>query len=99
MVDKKQIMEKLSKVMDPHLAINIVDLGFIYEVRIKGNDVEIDMTLTTPGCPMVRHILSDTESKLNEIEGIGDVTVKLVWDPPWTPDRMSKDAKKKLGFK
>ena len=98
MVNKKQIKDKLSEVMDPHLGINIVDMGFICDIRIKGKNVEIDMTLTTPGCPLVSQILSQVESRLNEIEGIGDITVKLVWDPPWTPKNMTKSARKKLGF-
>ena len=103
MIKKKDIMEKLSQVIDPELGLNIVDLGLIYEVKVertkKGETqkAEVKMTFTTPACPMMNYLLSMVESKLNELKDI-DIEVRVVFEPPWTPERMSKEAKLKLGI-
>lgn len=102
-VSKKQILDKLSEVIDPELGVNIVDLGLIYEVKAhkakKGETqkAEVKMTFTTPACPMINYLLGNVESKLNELKGI-DIEVRVVFDPLWTPERMSKEAKMKLGM-
>ena len=98
MVTKKEILEKLEKVMDPELGINIVDLGLVYEIEVLGKDnAFVKMTFTTPACPLLNMILEDVKSKLDELKDV-DIEVKVVFDPPWTPDRMSEKAKIKLGM-
>lgn len=98
MVSRDEVMAALRGCYDPEIPVNIVDLGLVYEVRVTDSAVEIDMTLTAPGCPMSAMISEDVKSKLEEVEGVNSVVVKMVWDPPWTPERMSDDAKKSLGF-
>lgn len=97
MVDKKKIMDVLKKCYDPEIAVNIVDLGFIYGISINGGDVDIKMTLTSPGCPMKSFLMEDVKNKVSKIRGVKRVNVNLVSDPPWSPERMSRSAKKKLG--
>lgn len=102
MVAKEDVMKKLKEVIDPELGINIVDLGLIYKVEQKEKkhgkeQFYIEMTFTTPACPMVNYMLDDLERKLNELED-ADFDVKVVFEPRWTPDRLSKEARKKLGI-
>jgi len=92
-------MKVLKECYDPEIGISLVDLGLIYDVEVKGDKVHIKMTLTTPGCPMHMMMTEDVKEKVGKIKGVKEVNVELVWDPPWTPDRMSKEAKKMLGFK
>ncbi|RLG19925.1 aromatic ring hydroxylase [Candidatus Micrarchaeota archaeon] len=98
MVSEKDVMNALSQCYDPELGINLVDMGFIYGVEIKGGKVKIRMTFTTPGCPMVKMMLGEVEKKVKEVEGVKEVEVEIVWEPRWTPERLSKEARKKLGF-
>lgn len=98
MVTKENVMKALKECYDPEIGMSIVDLGFIYDVKVDENKVHIKMTLTTPGCPMHSLITEDVRNKVNELKGVEEVNVELVWNPPWTPDRMSDEAKKKLGF-
>ncbi|HID27843.1 MAG TPA: metal-sulfur cluster assembly factor [Methanosarcinales archaeon] len=98
MVTKEDVMEVLKDCYDPEIPINVVDLGLIYDVQVDNDKVDIKMTLTAPGCPMHGMISQDIKQRVEEIEGIKAANVSIVWDPPWTPDRMSKDAKKLLGF-
>ncbi|MFQ6055918.1 MAG: metal-sulfur cluster assembly factor [Methanosarcinales archaeon] len=98
MVTKEDVMEVLKDCYDPEIPINVVDLGLIYDVQVDNDKVDIKMTLTAPGCPMHGMISQDIKQRVEEIEGIKEANVSIVWDPPWTPDRMSKDAKKLLGF-
>jgi metal-sulfur cluster biosynthetic enzyme len=97
MVKKQDILDKLSEVKDPELGVNIVDLGLIYDVKVKGKDVAIKMTFTTPACPMMNYMLEMAKQKLEELEEL-DIEISIVFDPPWTPERMSKKAKIKLGM-
>lgn len=97
MVTKQDILDKLSEVQDPELGVSIVDLGLIYEITIKGKDVAINMTFTTPACPMMNYMLEQVKQKLEELEEL-DIEINIVFDPPWTPERMSKKAKAKLGM-
>ncbi|MFO7928945.1 MAG: iron-sulfur cluster assembly protein [Candidatus Humimicrobiaceae bacterium] len=93
----EKVYEALSEVYDPEIPINIVDLGLIYNVSVdENNNVDVEMTMTVRGCPMHAMITQQAKKKIEELEGVGNVNVKLVWDPPWTPDRISKEAKKKL---
>ena len=98
-VTKEKVLEVLKNVVDPEIGINIVDLGFIYEVNIKGDKIHVKMTLTTPGCPMHSMFVHEVENALKAAFEDVDVDVEVVFDPPWTPERMSKDARKKLGVK
>lgn len=98
MPTEEQVMGKLREVMDPELGINVVDLGLIYGVEVKGKDVSVRMTFTTPACPLLNFLVQNVEDKVKELE-VGEVRVELVWDPPWTPERMSPQAKEQLGMK
>lgn len=98
MVTKQDVMKALKNCYDPEIGISLVDLGLIYDVQIKNDKVHIKMTLTTPGCPMHAFMVNDVEEKVKKLKGVKEVKVELVWDPPWTPDKMSKEAKKGLGF-
>jgi FeS assembly SUF system protein len=98
MVEKNQIMSALKKCYDPEIQVNIVDLGLIYDVKIKDGKVDIKMTLTSPVCPMRYFIMEDIKKKILKIKGVKKVNINLVFDPPWSPERMSSSAKKKLGM-
>jgi FeS assembly SUF system protein len=98
MVTQDDVMNALKQCYDPEIPVNIVDLGLIYDVDIQDKTVNVDMTLTARGCPMHSLIARDVKQKLQSLAGVETANVKVVWDPPWTPDRMSDEAKKKLGF-
>ena len=99
MVLEQQIVDALRNVYDPEIPINIYDLGLIYSVNISDNrSVDIEMTLTTPGCPVAQTFPGTVECAVKCVDGVEDVHVELVWDPPWTKDRMSEDALLSLGL-
>jgi FeS assembly SUF system protein len=99
MITIEKVWEALRNCYDPEIPINIVDLGLVYDVEVKNDkDVYVKMTLTAPGCPMHSIIAGDVREKLMSVPEIGKVDVEIVWDPPWSPDRMSPEAKKQLGF-
>jgi metal-sulfur cluster biosynthetic enzyme len=85
-------------VKDPDLNLNIVDLGLVYDVRVTGNDVVVDMSLTSPGCPSGPEIMGDVERVLKALPGAGTVTVNLVWSPFWTPDRIEPRVRAYMGL-
>ena len=87
----------LKNVYDPELPVSIVDLGLIYDTKISGNNVNLKMTLTTPGCSMGSMIAGQAEMALKEI-GADNVLIEIIWDPPWNPDMMTDEAKEKLGI-
>ena len=95
---EEKVRNSLRKVLDPELHINIVDLGLVYDVREEGGVAEVEMTLTSPGCPLASVIDKDVKEVVMKIPGIKKVTLELVWDPPWTSDMMSDEAKAELGF-
>lgn len=95
---ENQILETLKTVIDPELGINIVDLGLIYNLEFGENSVGVTMTLTTPGCPMHNTMPGWVRESLMSISTDLEIEVNLVWQPPWTPDVMSDNAKKQLGF-
>lgn len=99
LVNEKDVMDALRDCYDPEIPVNIVDLGLIYDVKVDGKKVSVKMTLTARGCPMHSFIANNAKRKIMELDEVGDVDVEVVWDPPWTPDRMSDEAKKLLGFK
>jgi len=88
----------LRRVKDPELNLNIVDLGLVYDIRVDGNDVSVDMSLTSPGCPSGPEIMTDAEQQLKAIEGVGATAVNLVWSPMWTPERIEPRVRAYLGF-
>lgn len=88
----------LRRVKDPELNLNIVDLGLVYDVIVEGQDVRIDMSLTSPGCPSGPEIMGEAEQQLKTIPGVGTVTVNLIWSPPWTPDRIEPRVRAYMGF-
>ena len=92
--DAGAVEEALKSVHDPEIPVNIFDLGLIYEVdRQKSGDVYITMSLTAPGCPVAGEMPGQVAEAVAAVSGVGEVTVELVWDPAWTPERMSEDAK------
>lgn len=95
-VDQARLV--LRRVKDPELNLNIVDLGLIYDIRVEGNVVQIDMSLTSPGCPSGPEIMGEAEQQLRSIPGIGDVEMNLVWSPPWTPERIEPRVRAYMGF-
>jgi metal-sulfur cluster biosynthetic enzyme len=88
----------LRRVKDPELNLNIVDLGLIYDVRVDGTAVTVDMSLTSPGCPSGPEIMTEAEKELRAMPGVSDVTVNLVWTPFWSPDRIEPRVRAYLGF-
>lgn len=93
------VIEKLSTVYDPEVPVNIWELGLVYEINFpKPNEVIITMTLTAPGCPIADQIVQEVHDVVMTIDGIDEVTVNLVFEPVWTPDRMSPEARLELGF-
>jgi metal-sulfur cluster biosynthetic enzyme len=95
---KAQIMEALRKVDDPELGINIVDLGLVYAVEIEGDTVHIEYTLTTMGCPIGPLIEEQIKQLIEPIDGIERLDAEMVLSPPWTPEKMSEEAKAALGM-
>jgi metal-sulfur cluster biosynthetic enzyme len=96
---KEEIYQVLQQCYDPEIPVNIVDLGLIYDVQIDGGKVAVKMTLTAPGCGMGGMIAGQARQKiLDNVDGVEEATVDIVWDPPWDPSRISEDAKRKLGI-
>lgn len=96
---EEMILEKLKEVIDPEIGIDVVNLGLIYELKINpDNIVYVKMTMTTPGCPLTLWLLQAVEQKILEIPGVKDAEIELTFDPPWTPDRISEEVKKRLGM-
>lgn len=93
------VIAALQTVYDPEIPVNLYDLGLIYDIAIGENgDVEVEMSLTAPGCPVAGEMPGQVARAVAEAPGVGEVTVRLVWDPPWTPERMSEDARLALGM-
>ena len=98
-ITREEVLEKLKEVYDPEIPVNVVDLGLIYGVDVnEDNEVHVLMTLTAPGCGMGPYIAQQAEWAVSELEGLEDVTVEMVFDPPWTPDMLTEDGKALLGI-
>jgi len=96
---ENKIVNMLKSIYDPEIPFDIYELGLIYEVRInQTNDVAIDMTLTSPNCPVADTLPKEVEEKVKSIEEVNDAKVHIVFDPPWSKDMMSEEAKLELGF-
>jgi FeS assembly SUF system protein len=94
----EDIMKALKECYDPEIPVNVWDLGLIYDVAVDGDKVRVKMTLTAPGCPMHSFISQEVKEKLQTVSGVKEATVEVVWDPPWSPDKMSPEAKAQLGM-
>ena len=96
---RDRIEATLKTVFDPEIPVNIFELGLVYEIRIGENQrVGITMTLTAPGCPVAGDIVMEVDQKVRALEGVSDVDVHLTFDPPWTKEMMSEEARLELGF-
>jgi metal-sulfur cluster biosynthetic enzyme len=98
MVDEDEVTEALSNVIDPELGLDFVELGLIYGVEVDGGRVAITFTLTTPACPIGPQVSEQMIEFVSEIEGVTEVVPNMVFAPPWSPDKMSEDAKFALGY-
>ena len=94
----EEIVKALKECYDPEIPVNVWDLGLIYDVSVDGDKVHVKMTLTAPGCPMHTFISQEVKEKLQSVSGVKEATVEVVWDPPWSPDKMSPQAKAQLGI-
>ncbi|MCI0437499.1 MAG: metal-sulfur cluster assembly factor [Chloroflexi bacterium] len=97
-ITKDDIYEALRDVYDPEIPVNVVDLGLVYGVEVDKGNVDVKMTLTFAGCGMGPYIAQQAEWRIAELEGVEDVNVEVVFDPPWTPDMITDEGKKLLGL-
>lgn len=98
-VTEEQVYAALKKCMDPEVPVNVVDLGLIYGVKVAdGKDVDIKMTMTTRGCPLHDTLVSDVKRYVGKVNGVGNINIDIVWDPPWSLEKMNQDVREKLGF-
>ena len=98
-VTSQQILDSLKQCMDPEIPINIVDMGLIYGVNVTDdNKVDIKMTMTTRGCPLHETLVGDVKRYVNKVPGVREVNVEIVWEPPWTPEKMSEEGKKLINY-
>ena len=97
-VTKEQVTNALKRVYDPEIPVDIFEMGLIYDIKIEQPNIAILMTLTSPSCPAAQSIPEDVKYKVKEIEGIENVEVEIVWDPPWGMEMMSEVAKLELGY-
>ena len=98
MVSEDDVTEALSNVIDPELGLDFVELGLVYDVAIEGGTVNITFTLTTPACPIGPQVSEQMKEFVGELEGVEEVVPSMVFTPPWSPDKMSEDAKFALGY-
>ena len=98
MIDPDEITEALSNVIDPELGLDFVELGLIYAVDVDGGDIEVTFTLTYPGCPIGPQVSEQMQEFIGELPGVTEVIPNMIFTPPWTPDKMSEDAKFALGY-
>lgn len=96
---KDEIIESLKTCYDPEIPVNIYELGLIYDIQIdESNVVSVKMTLTSPACPVAGSLPPEVQKKVKEVPGVTDAKVDVVWDPPWTPEKMSEAARLQLGI-
>jgi len=96
---KEKIIEEIKKIYDPEIPVNIYDLGLIYDIKVENkNTAKIKMTLTSPNCPVAESLPKEVKDGIMQVEGIDNVDLDLVWDPPWDKDRMSEAAKLELNL-
>jgi len=96
---KSKVIEEIKKIFDPEIPVNIYELGLIYKVEVdEKNKVNIDMTLTSPNCPVAESLPNDVKNNIMKVDGVSDVNLNLVWEPPWDKDKMSEAAKLELNI-
>ena len=96
---KNKVVEEIKKIFDPEIPVNIYELGLIYKVEVdKDNKVNIDMTLTSPNCPVAESLPKEVKDNIMNVDGVSDVKLNLVWEPPWDKDKMSEAAKLELNL-
>ena len=97
-LDVEEVREALRTVVDPELGLNIVDLGLVYTIDVNGGDVLVEMTLTSPGCPAGEQIMGQADAAVRDLDGVDKVSVELVWEPFWSPERVNPKLRAYLGF-
>jgi len=96
---KTKVIEEIKKIFDPEIPVNIYELGLIYKIEVdKKNKVSVDMTLTSPNCPVAESLPNEVKENIMKVEGVSDVNLNLVWEPPWDQDKMSEAAKLELNL-
>ena len=96
---KNKVIEVVKKIYDPEIPVNIYELGLIYKIDVdEKNKVNVDMTLTSPNCPVAESLPNDVKNNIMKVEGVSDVNLNLVWEPPWDKDKMSEAAKLELNL-
>ena len=96
---KQKIVEEIKKIFDPEIPVNIYELGLIYKIEVdEKNKVTVDMTLTSPNCPVAESLPNEVKENIRKVEGVSDVNLNLVWEPPWDKDKMSEAAKLELNL-
>ena len=96
---KNKVIEEIKKIYDQEITVNIYELGLIYKLEVdEKNKVHVDMTLTSPNCPVAESLPNQVKESIKKVEGVSDVTLNLVWEPPWTKDKMSEAAKLELNL-
>ena len=96
---KNKVIEEIKKIYDPEIPVNIYELGLIYKLEVnEKNKVNVDMTLTSPNCPVAESLPKEVKDNIMKVEGVSDVDLKIVWEPPWTKDKMSEVAKLELNI-
>jgi FeS assembly SUF system protein len=96
---KNQVIEEIKKIFDPEIPVNIYELGLIYKIEVdEKNKINIDMTLTSPNCPVAESLPKEVKENIMKVEGVSDVNLNLVWEPPWDKDKMSEAAKLELNL-
>tara|TARA_E500000081_G_C5862485_1_gene231236 strand:- start:167 stop:463 length:297 start_codon:yes stop_codon:yes gene_type:complete len=95
---KEKVISEIKKIYDPEIPVNIYELGLIYDISIENHDVKIKMTLTTPNCPVAESLPKEVKDSIKEIKEVNDVSLDLVWDPPWDKSMMSDAAKLELNL-
>ena len=95
---KEKVISEIKKIYDPEIPVNIYELGLIYDVSIENHDVKVKMTLTTPNCPVAESLPKEVKDSIKEIKEVNDVSLDLVWNPPWNKSMMSEAAKLELNL-
>ncbi len=96
---KNKVIEEIKKIYDPEIPVNIYELGLIYKIEVdENNKVNLDMTLTSPNCPVAESLPNQVKENIKKVEGVSDVNLNLVWEPPWDKDKMSEAAKLELNL-
>lgn len=98
MADEAKLLEALKEVVDPELMVNVVDLGLVYDIVQEGGLVKVNMTLTSPACPVGPQIVQQAKMALERLHDVDEAQIRLVMSPPWSPDRMTDDARDRLGI-